>query len=356
MKNFIRIGSKHSRSELPRIGVDLLGSDTSPSSLIEAVFEAEKEMKGQASFVVFATQDVFEAFPLPPSIQCISVTEIVSPEDDPLLAARRKKHSSLYIGMNMLQKKEIDAFITAGNTGALFALAKLFLTKLPGIARPALLALLPTKRKEVAVLDVGANVSVKVQHLIQFASMGIAFQKTRGIATPTVGLLNIGAEAKKGTPELRETYQKLQLLNQKTNQNSPIFIGNVEGRDVFQGHIDVLVTDGFTGNIFLKTSEGIATFLLEELQANVIKGCSSEVQETINEFKKRLLYAEYPGAILCGIDGIVVKCHGNATSRSLFRGITGALNLLQHQFLDQIKKQLTFDSQKVKTNLLLRTR
>ncbi len=183
-------------------------------------------------------------------------------DDDPLIAVRRKKDSSLCQGLQYLKEKKIDAFVSAGNTGALLFAAKTTLKTLKGIDRPALLALLPTKKKEVAVLDVGANLSLKPDHIVQFAQMGIAYQKSRGIENPIVGLLNIGIEAKKGTPQLQEAYLKLDAMN----RDQPFFAGNIEGKDVFHGNIDVLVTDGFTGNVFLKTAEGIAAFILEQLE------------------------------------------------------------------------------------------
>jgi glycerol-3-phosphate acyltransferase PlsX len=181
---------------------------------------------------------------------------------------------------------------------------------------------------------VGANVTVKAEHLVQFASMGIAYQKTRGIEQPTVGLLNIGSEKKKGTPELRKAYECLQ-------QHSTVFKGNVEGRDVFHGDIDVLVTDGFSGNIFLKTAEGLAEFILDDLQkAGAFEG-SFELKKIISTLWRRLQYDEYPGAILCGVDGIVMKCHGRSSPSSLIHSIKGALRLHHHHFLEAIKQELS---------------
>jgi glycerol-3-phosphate acyltransferase PlsX len=164
--------------------------------------------------------------------------------------------------------------------------------------------------------------------------MGIAYQKTRGIEQPTVGLLNIGSEKKKGTPELRKAYECLQ-------QHSPVFKGNVEGRDVFHGDIDVLVTDGFSGNIFLKTAEGLAEFILDDLQkAGAFEG-SFELKKIISTLWRRLQYDEYPGAILCGVDGIVMKCHGRSSPSSLIHSIKGALRLHHHHFLEAIKQELS---------------
>lgn len=320
------------------IGIDLLGSDTPAEQLLEAVLGLSKELKGAAELTLFGTELLFSEIARPPSVTTVAVEEIITMEDDPLTAVRLKKKSSICTGMRLLQKGELNAFVSAGNTGALIASATMNLHRLPGIDRPALLALLPTKHKEIAVLDVGANVSVKVEQLVQFALMGIAYQKSRGVAAPTVGLLNIGSEAKKGTPELQEAYQRLQFLNRHGN----IFIGNVEGRDVFLGKIDVLVTDGFTGNVFLKTAEGISAFILEELQKNATEAYSPELKTVLSSLHHRLHYAEYPGAILCGVEGLVVKCHGDSSPQALINSIRGALRLLQHSFLDKIRSELLY--------------
>jgi glycerol-3-phosphate acyltransferase PlsX len=298
---------------------------------LREISETLTQFEPVAELFFFGTEALFKSFSFPKHIRCVTVTEVITHEDDPLTSLRRKKDSSICVGMRMLQKQELDAFVSSGNTGALLASATLFLRLIPSIERPALLTLLPTKHKEIAVLDVGANVSAKTEHLIQFAIMGSAYQKTRGIKRPTVGLLNIGVEAKKGTPELREAYKRLQTLFNE--EGSSQFLGNIEGRDVFKGDVDVLVTDGFTGNVFLKTAEGIAAFMLEELQQNGLNDLS--------DLKKRLHYAEYPGALLCGVEGIVVKCHGELNLQSLQSSLNSILRLIDHSFLPHLKNHLS---------------
>lgn len=325
----------------PRIGIDLLGSDTSPEILFRAVIECHNQLQKPAKFTVFGTETLFANIDSPDEIICHPVSEFITMQDDPLHAIRRKKEASLCVGMRLLKSYDLDAFVTAGNTGALLACSKLLLPMLPGIDRPALMTLIPTKKNPIAVLDVGANVSVKAEHLLQFALMGIAYQKTRGIPHPTVGLLNIGTEKKKGTPELRKAYDFLtQQLNQGSPIHSPVFVGNVEGRDVFHGEIDVVVTDGFSGNIFLKTAEGLADFILEDLKKLAILECSVELKNLISTLWHRLHYAEYPGALLCGVEGIVMKCHGGSSATGLINSIKGAIRLVDHFFLEKIKEQL----------------
>jgi glycerol-3-phosphate acyltransferase PlsX len=319
-------------SKIARIGIDLMGGDTPSEELGAALIQLSKE-GFPAEFLIFASSAVVSIFP--PHLSCISCPEVIEMHDDPIEAVRRKKRSSLCQGIQYLHEKKIDAFISAGNTGALLLAAKTKLKTLPRIDRPALLTLLPTHKKEVAVLDVGANLSLKSHHILQFAAMGIAYQKSRGIEHPTVGLLNVGTEAIKGTPQVREAYSKLETLN----RDRPIFLGNIEGKDVFRGNIDVLVTDGFTGNVFLKTAEGLAAFILKELEQRTFKS-STSLRYEISSLKDRLYVAEHPGAILCGVEGVVVKCHGDVTPTKFMSSIKGAARLVQHHFLEKITLNL----------------
>lgn len=316
------------------IGVDLLGSEVPSNKLLESIFSFAEELDPKVHLTLFGTPELFDAMHASrANILLHSVKEVIAMDEDPLKAIRRKRDSSLCLGIRMLKEGHLQAFISSGNTGALMASAKIELPALPHVDRPALMTLLPTQKDEVAVLDVGANTSYNASHLMQFASMGVAYQKSRGVQTPRVGLLNIGSEAKKGTPEHQQAYNELQLLAQKKNASFS-FAGNIEGRDVFHGDIDVLVTDGFTGNVFLKTAEGISAVILEELQSLASEECSPHLKGVLAEMRQRLHYAEYPGAILCGVQGIVIKCHGNSSPQSVTRSITIAARLVQHSFLE----------------------
>jgi glycerol-3-phosphate acyltransferase PlsX len=320
-----------------RIGVDLLGSDSPPHILFDAILLAAQQLPSFCTFIVFADvlaiqQLTTKNLPLNSRINFHLVSDLIEMEDDPLPAIRQKKKSSIVIGMRLLKKQHLDAYVTAGNTGALIASATLSLPKLPDIKRPALLATLPTKKNDVTVIDVGGNVHCKAHHLVQFAKMGAAFHRcTAGTERSRVGLLNIGAELKKGSLELRQAHH---LLADKPIEGIQ-FIGNVEGRQIFEGDVDVLVTDGFTGNIVLKTAEGISSFIFDHL-----KGHGDHFQRSIEEIQHQFNYAEYPGALLCGVEGIVIKCHGHSSVRAFYNGILGAANLVQKGFLDQIKAQL----------------
>lgn len=326
-----------------QIGVDLTGGDNSPQLLFEAVLQAaEKIQSASVTLVVFATPATIEEIKArrdwseklaqsPMQVRFHPVTDVIAMQDDPLLAIRRKKDSSLVIGTRLLKDGDLDAFISSGNTGALIASTALTLSPLPGIQRPALLAMLPTAKGSVAVIDVGGNVSYKASNLVQFAYMGAAYQRCfHQIPLPKVGLLNIGVESKKGTSELREAYNKLQ---QRPKDHLIDFIGNVEGREVFQGGLDVLVTDGFTGNVFLKTSEGISSFIIDHLKGFIDKAALPHLQ-------RQFSYDEYPGAVVCGVEGIVIKCHGLTSAKGMLNAIFGAVNLVKNQFVSVLKNDL----------------
>lgn len=325
----------------PRIGIDLLGADTAPEKLFDAVLNFPNNELHPPKFTVFAKEDTFQLINCPADIDRMSVSEEIKTDENPLTAIRRKKHSSLCIGIDKLKKCELDAFVSAGNTGALLAASTLSLRTIPGIDRPALLTLIPTKLDPVAVLDVGGNVKVTPENLLQFALMGIAYQKTRGIKHPCVALLNIGEEKQKGTPELRKAYEYLDQLNKRAAIAHPTFIGNIEGKGVFHGNIDVLITDGFTGNVFLKTAEGIAGFVLQQMQNLGPIEMLPDLKSIIATLRHRLDYAEYPGAILCGVEGIVVKCHGESNPGAFLSSIKGAHRMVKHFFLEKIKNELS---------------
>lgn len=308
------------------IGVDLMGNENSPEVLLDAL-KALSLPRGVQLFVIASPELEASAKPF----LFAAAHEVIGMDESPLLALRRKKNASLYIGMRLLKEGKIDAFVSAGNTGALVSSAKMILSTIKGILRPCLLTLMPTKKNPVAVLDVGANVQVKASHLVQFALIGAAYQKARGIEKPLVGLLNIGSEPVKGTSEHRLAYHELQMAK----HGSFRFAGNIEGKSVFEGDVDVLITDGFTGNVFLKTAEGIANLILDRIHDHIPS----------NEFKKFQLlhYSEYPGALLAGVKGIVIKCHSYSTPRGFTNGVLGAIELAQEKFTQVLQDKLSND-------------
>lgn len=326
----------------PVIGIDLMGGDHPPLRLFENLLGFEEESLPFPNLVFFATADLIPKFekivsarPERSKISFVEAENIILMDDDPLTALRSKKKASIPLGIEHLAQKKLDGFISLGNTGALIGASKLHLKMLKGIQRPALLALLPTKLKPLAVLDVGANITCRAEHLVQFAAMGLSYQKCFGIKNPKIGLLNIGSEKKKGRLELVEAYQLLQSLN--TNKDEPVFIGNVEGKEAFKGHVNVLITDGFSGNIFLKTAEGMTAYILERI---LEEGLDKHKESSFYTFAHDLNYAEYPGALICGVDKIVIKCHGYSNSKAILSALKGAINLVETRFLEKLTKQL----------------
>ena len=330
-----------------RLGIDFTGGDRPAHLYFDAVRQACRKLAPACSLRLFAHPGTIAQFSdyiretdpsLIPLFNFHPVGETIAMSDPPLGAIRKKKNSALVVAMRMLKKKQLEGFISCGNTGALVASAALSLSKLPGVKRPALLAKLPTARGSVAVLDVGGSVSSRALHLVQFAFLGAAYQSAvSGIALPRVGLLNIGSESKKGTEEVRRAYE--QLKADPRAQTMMQFVGNVEGREIFKGVVDVLVTDGFTGNILLKTAEGVASFIFEKL-AGISQG-SEDFMTAFGEMKDHFNYDEYPGAIVCGVEGIVIKIHGGAAPKTMYNSILAAADAIQKEHLFHIKAKLT---------------
>lgn len=329
-----------------RIGIDLMGGDSSPAHLYDAV-EHAVGCYPEIDFTVFATQSALDEVlkhrsispsQSPSSLEFQIISDVISMDDDPIESIRRKKNSSLVVGFKLLKKRYLDGFVSVGNTGALIAGATLLLPLLPGIKRPALLATLPTEKGAVSIIDVGGNVSCKASHLVQFAQMGVAYQQCcRGVEKPRVGLLNIGIESRKGTAEVRQAYELLQELSVNAGLE---FVGNVEGGEVFRGAADVIVTNGFSGNILLKVSEGVSSFILHKLEKAVKAAVPEQGELILGRLQRQFDYEEYSGAIVCGVDCVVVKCHGGTSAKGFLNGIKGAIRLVQNNFVNEMRRIL----------------
>lgn len=309
-----------------RIGIDLMGSESPPEVLFGAILQASNHLSSSIEFHPFVTLKVKETLPAHQEKMTFHlVDEVIEMADEPLSAVRHKKNASLLVGMRLLKKKKLDAFISLGNTGALVASAALTLPLLPGIKRPALLATLPAATGHVSVLDVGGSISSKAEYLTGFALMGACFEQVHfGIEHPKVGLLNVGAESKKGTLEHRKAHELL--------KETPLnFIGNIEGFEVFQGKAEVVVTDGFAGNVFLKTSEGLALYMISLLKKSNFSSSDLEAQFSSDE---------YPGAILLGVGGLVMKCHGGSSPTALLHTIQAACSYVKNGLIEKIKKRM----------------
>ncbi len=276
-------------------------------------------------------------------INIVHASQVVGMDEAPLEALRHKKDSSILVAFKLLKKGEVDAVVSAGNSGATMAAAVKTVGRLPGIARPGIAGIFPTLKKPLVMMDVGANVDCRPKHLMQFGVMATAFSKLLfDIDKPRVGLLSIGEEGGKGNALVKGTHEI--LLNSSLN-----YIGNVEGRDTFQGDIDVIVCDGFVGNVCLKLSEGLAEAMVAMLREELSKNLKSKVgylltKKAYARLKKRTDYAEYGGAPLLGLKGIGIICHGRSNAMAIKNAIKVAGELVKQQVNRHITELLESSS------------
>jgi glycerol-3-phosphate acyltransferase PlsX len=327
-----------------KIAVDAMGSDKGPSVEIDGAIQAAAQygvpivLVGQEDRIRELLRER-DAGALP--IEVVHASEVITMEDAAATAARRKKDSSIHVAARLMKESAVSGFVSAGNTGAVMATVKMVMGTLSVVDRPALSTVLPTeKRKPAILLDVGANVDCKPRHLEQFAIMGDIYSRAIfGIRRPRVGLLSIGEEDSKGNELTKEAFKSL--------KRAPInFIGNVEGRDIFTGDVDVIVCDGFTGNVALKLSEGLYEAFGSMLKQELQKTLSAKIgailaQDAFRQFKHRLDYSEYGGAPLLGIKGITIVCHGRSNSNAIKNAIRVAGEFCRHGVNEVIESEFT---------------
>jgi len=326
------------------IALDAMGSDRAPKPEVEGAIQAARHY-GVRVLLVGPEQTIqaeLARFPLTRilPLEVVHASEVISMEDKAVQAVRAKRDSSMRVGLRLVREGRAAGFVTAGNTGAAMATAKMVLGAIPGVDRPALAAIIPTAIGTVAaLLDVGANVDSKPHNLEQFAVMGeIYFRSMFGTRRPRVGLLSIGEEETKGNELTRESFPLLKQL--------PInFVGNVEGRDLYSGRVDVIVADGFVGNVALKTSEGVANLvratLKESLKATITRQVGFLLSRSaFADFKKRLDHTEYGGAPLLGVKGICFITHGSSNANAIKNAIRVAAEFAEHNVNDEIEREL----------------
>jgi len=325
-----------------KIAVDAMGSDHAPGVEVEGAIQAASQLGvpivlvGQ-EHLVRPLLEKHEARKLP--IEIVHASEVVTMEDSASTAVRRKKDSSIRVCETLMRDGKVSGVVSAGNTGAVMATAKFVVGTLSVVDRPALSTVLPTQKgKPCILLDVGANVDCKPLHLEQFAIMGDIYSRAIfGIRRPRVGLLSIGEEDSKGNELTKESFKSL--------RQAPInFIGNVEGRDIFKGEVDVIVCDGFTGNVALKLSEGLFETFIAMLGQELHRTLSAKVgaifaQNAFRAFKRRLDYSEFGGAPLLGIKGISIVCHGRSNANAIKNAIRVASEFCKHNVNDVIEKE-----------------
>src|SRR5437773_2694141 len=326
------------------IAVDAMGSDRAPKPEVEGAIQAARRFGIPVTLVgpqeVLGAELARHPFAGSLPISVCHASEVISMEDKAVQAVRTKRDSTMRVGLRLVRNCDASAFISAGNTGAAMATAKMVLGGLPGVDRPALVAIIPTATGTVStLLDVGANVDCKAHNLEQFGVMGdIYFRSMFGTAKPRVGLLSIGEEEGKGNELTREAYHLLKQL--------PLnFIGNVEGRDIYTGKVDVIVADGFVGNVALKTSEGVANLvratLKESLKATITRQVGYLLSRSaFADFKKRLDHTEYGGAPLLGVKGVCFITHGSSNANAIKNAIRVAAEFAELRINDKIEKEL----------------
>jgi glycerol-3-phosphate acyltransferase PlsX len=329
---------------MTRIVLDAMGGDYAPASEIEGALMAVRELDVEVILVgpearlrreLNWTTNGHET-----GIEIVDASEVITMGEPVTQAIRRKPNSTIRVGMRLVRDGHADGFVSAGNTGAIMATAKMVIKMLGKISRPALAAILPTViGKPTLLIDVGANAVCKPLHLLQFAMMGDVYARTiLGVETPVVGLVSIGEEQLKGNELTRETHKLLE-------QSGLHFIGNVEGQEIYAGKADVIVCDGFTGNVILKVSEGTSEMLLEVIKQEWLKSVQLKAgailsRSAFDDIKRRFGYEEFGGAPLLGVKNVCVICHGRSTGRAIRNAIKVAAELCQKRVLERIEAEM----------------
>lgn len=329
----------------------LCGGDNAPEATIRGAVRAIKEIDSEIILIgneeiinkkvkeIYDKENISE---ISDRLKIHHATESIEMEDIPTQAIKQKKDSSMVVGFNLLKQEEGDVFISAGNSGALLTGATLLVGRIKGVDRPAIAPMLPSYKKGLMLVDAGANTNCKPINLLQFAMFAnIYLKKIYNIEKPAIGLLNIGTEETKGNDLMKESYK---LLKEKAGEYNINFVGNVEGREAFSGEIDAIVTDGFTGNIFLKTVEGLGKLVKRSLTESLKKNILSTIATIpalpgIKRFAKTLDYKEYGGALFLGVKKPVVKAHGSSDEYLFYFTIKQAEKFAESKAVDIIKEE-----------------
>lgn len=321
-----------------KIAIDAMGGDHAPKEIVLGALKAIDTYSDVEITLVGDENKINPYLKDRNRISIIHTEEVITGTDEPVRAVRRKKNASMVLAAKEVAEGRADACISAGNTGALMAAGLFIVGRIEGIERPALSPTLPTIGGEgFVLLDVGANADAKPEHLVQYALMGSIYsQKVRGIDHPRVGLLNIGTEENKGNELTKHTYEMLK----KADIN---FIGNIEARDLLNGVADVAVTDGFTGNMVLKTIEGTALSIFKMLKSALMSNLKSKLaaavlKPNLLELKSQMDYSEYGGAGLFGLKAPVIKAHGSSDAKAIYSAIRQTREMIEHQVIGTIQE------------------
>ncbi|AZB42905.1 phosphate acyltransferase PlsX [Bacillus sp. FJAT-42376] len=320
-----------------KIAIDAMGGDNAPQAICEGAAKALNAFPDLHITLIGNEDEISKHVSPHERMAILHTTEVIEPEDEPVRAVRRKKNASLVLMANEVKEGRADACISAGNTGALMTAGLFIVGRIDGIDRPALAPTLPTlDGKGFLFLDVGANVDAKPEHLLQYAIMGSVYaEKVRGVKNPSVGLLNVGTEDKKGNDLTKHTFLKLK-------ESGLHFKGNVEARDLLDGAADVVVTDGFTGNVTLKTIEGTAISVFSMLKTALTSNLKSKLAAAVLKpklkgIRTQLDYSEYGGAALFGLNAPVVKAHGSSDPNAVYNAIRQTRDMIAHDVSGTIR-------------------
>lgn len=321
-----------------KIIADAMGGDKAPYEQIKGAVMASQKL--DVDVVLCGNEEIINAELAKISgdksrISVVNCTEVIENEDDPVTAARRKKDSSMIAGMRLVRDGQGDAFVSSGSTGAIIAGAIFTLKRIRGVSRPALAPIIPTAKGPAILLDSGANAVCKPENMHDFAIMGSYYmQNVMGIENPRVGLVNIGAEAHKGTPLIQETYGIL--------ENAPVnFVGNVEPRYILDSQADVLIADGFTGNVIIKLIEGTAKFFFSNIKEMLYKNILTKLAALVlkgefKAFKDKFDYKKHGGAPLMGVNGVVIKAHGSSDATAFYNAIKQAKTAVESGLVEKM--------------------
>ncbi len=321
-----------------RVALDVMGGDRGPGEMVAGAVLAVKELDLNVTLLGDEAQirHALAAASISDSrLDIVHTSQIISMEESPFDAVRRKKDSSIVVAFDQLKKGKVDAVVSAGNSGATMAAAHRSLGRLKHISRPGIASIFPTLKSPVVMMDVGANVDCRPQHLFQFGIMGAAFSQVLfGHKRPRIGLLSIGEEGGKGNTLVKQSHELLAA-------SSLNYIGNVEGRDIFAGDTDVIICDGFVGNVCLKVSEGLAEAVMAMLREEMSKSLAAKIgyflaRNAFVGFKKRVDYAEYGGAPLLGLNGTGIVCHGRSNALAIKNAIKVASEMVRNRVIDHI--------------------
>jgi phosphate acyltransferase len=332
------------------IAIDAMGGDNAPKEIVKGALLAVKQYRDLTITLVGDETKIKEFLPEDHSFKIIHTEEVIETGEEPVRAVRRKKNASMVLAANEVKSGHADAYISAGNTGALMASGLFYVGRIKGIERPALAPTLPTlDGKGFLFLDVGANMDAKPEHLLQYALMGSVYcQKVRGIEEPRIGLLNIGTENGKGNALTKAAFPLLEEAGIN-------FIGNVESRDLLTGAADVVVCDGFSGNLVLKSIEGTALGMFSMIKETLTSSLTSKLaagvlKPKLKGIKDKLDYTEYGGAGLFGLAAPVIKAHGSSNANAVLNAIRQTKEMVDRDVVTTIQSHIQTEEQKEETN------